>query len=247
MDNNINRPNGMSDTFYNHCMSITSKRPKTIILHLLKYGSITTEEISDLYGYDHPPRAIRDVRENGIPLITYKVKSNKTGRIIGAYKFGDESEIIAGRIGGRKAFSKQFKSKLIGHYGEKSTLTNEHIDSRYLQIDHRIPYQVSGNSFSECVGNYMLLDASDQRAKSWSCENCINFDSLHNIFICKTCFWAYPENYTHIALKQQRRLYILWDNMEIDSYNKLKKIATNQNIDIQTLIKEILNNYLENN
>lgn len=55
------------------------------------------------YGYAHPPRAARDVRENGIPLKTLNVVSRKTGRVIGAYSF-DTDKPIAGRIGGRKAF-----------------------------------------------------------------------------------------------------------------------------------------------
>lgn len=169
MDNNsISKPSGMSDNFYNRCLSITSKRPRTVIMHILKYGFITTEDLSDLYGYDHPPRAIRDVRENGIPLITSKVKSSKTGRFIGAYRFGDESDVIAGRIGGRKAFSKKFKDELIMHYGEMSTLNKEKIDARYLQIDHRIPYEISGNTSDEDVRDYMLLDASDPTHVMWT-------------------------------------------------------------------------------
>ena len=59
------------------CESIDAKRARTVIDHILEYGIITNEELNDLYGYDHPPRAIRDVRENGIPLITHSVTSPK--------------------------------------------------------------------------------------------------------------------------------------------------------------------------
>ena len=50
--------------------SVTSKRPKTVIDHILKNEFITTEELKNLYGYNHPPRAVRDVREHGIPIET---------------------------------------------------------------------------------------------------------------------------------------------------------------------------------
>ncbi len=50
--------------------SVNAKRPKTVIDHILKHGQITTEELKNIYGYNHPPRAIRDVREQGIPMIT---------------------------------------------------------------------------------------------------------------------------------------------------------------------------------
>ncbi len=37
------------------CRTITAKRPKTVIDHILKHGFITTEELKDNYGYNHPP------------------------------------------------------------------------------------------------------------------------------------------------------------------------------------------------
>lgn len=46
---------------------VTGKRAKTVIEHILQYGQITTQELKNTYGYNHPPRAIRDVREKGIP------------------------------------------------------------------------------------------------------------------------------------------------------------------------------------
>ncbi len=39
-----------------------AKRPRTLINHILEHGHITAEEISRLYGYSHPPRAMRDER-----------------------------------------------------------------------------------------------------------------------------------------------------------------------------------------
>jgi hypothetical protein len=46
--------------------SIEAKRPKTMLAHILNYGSITTKELDELYGYKHAPRAARDVEEPGI-------------------------------------------------------------------------------------------------------------------------------------------------------------------------------------
>lgn len=239
------KPKSMSDSFFEKCLSVKSKRPKTVIDHLLTHGVITTEELSELYGYDHPPRAIRDVRENGIPLETYKVKSQKTGRMIAAYKFGDPSQIIAGRIGGRKAFSKEFKQKLVDYYESRSTLSKERLESRYLQIDHRLPYEISGNDSAEKIEEYMLLDASEQRAKSWSCENCKNFKEVKDVNICKECFWAYPERYSHIAMVPQRRLYIVFNNDSTDIYDKMYALSEKRNESLQDLIKEAMNLYLK--
>ena len=64
------------------------------------------------YGYNHPPRAARDVREAGIPLETFRVKSSD-GRSIAAYKFGDLKKIKKDRLKGRILIPKKFKDELL--------------------------------------------------------------------------------------------------------------------------------------
>ena len=51
----------LSASFVKKLRSITAKRPKTVIDHILEHGFVTTEDLSQLYGYDHAPRAARDV------------------------------------------------------------------------------------------------------------------------------------------------------------------------------------------
>ena len=97
--------------FLDFCRSVTAKRPRTVLDHILEHGYITNEELRDKYGYDHPPRAARDVRELGIPLETYRVTAS-TGRKTGAYRFGDLSKIRFKRIDGRTALSKELKKNL---------------------------------------------------------------------------------------------------------------------------------------
>ena len=69
--------------FLEHIKSITNKRAKIVIDHILKHGFITTEDLETTYSYNHPPRAARDVREAGIPLETFNIKS-KSGKSIAA-------------------------------------------------------------------------------------------------------------------------------------------------------------------
>ena len=90
--------------------SVKAKRPKTVIDHILEYGQITTEELKDRYGYNHPPRAIRDIREEGIPVRTFRV-TGKDGRKIAAYKFGNPSEVRTAQLSGRTAFSSKLKTE----------------------------------------------------------------------------------------------------------------------------------------
>ena len=78
----------LSKTDLRKLNSITDKRPSTVIQHIIRHGFITTEELANDYGYEHAPRAARDVRERGVNLVTYRVKSSD-GRNIAAYKFGN--------------------------------------------------------------------------------------------------------------------------------------------------------------
>lgn len=75
--------NSYPESFIKLLKSVTGKRPKPVIDHILEHGQITTEELKDVYGYNHPPRAIRDVREQGIPVKTFRV-TGSDGRKIAA-------------------------------------------------------------------------------------------------------------------------------------------------------------------
>lgn len=223
------------------CEKVTAKRPRAVIDRIIEFGFATTEDLQTM-GYDHPPRAARDVRENGVPLETFKVRSDRTGRMIAAYKFADPSQIKSGRIGGRTAFSKQFRNKLLEMYGEKDAITGVTLESRYLQIDHRVPYEVAGDQagVDQNPQDFMLLDASSQRSKSWSCENCQNWIVDRKIDVCKECYWAFPENYTHVATRQMRRVDIVWEEHEIFNFQRLQNQAKQGSEPLSSYIKRRL-------
>ena len=111
-----------SKTIVEKLEAITDKRPATVIQHILKHGYITSEELENLYGYKHPPRAIRDVRERGVNIETYRVKSSD-GRNIGAYRFGTPVFVDdnVSKIAGRTALSQALKKALIEKYGSINT------------------------------------------------------------------------------------------------------------------------------
>lgn len=228
----------LPNDFIQLCQSVTAKRPKAVINHILQHGFITTEELKNTYGYNHPPRAARDVREHGIPLDTFRV-AGSDGRRIAAYRFGDVIKARFSRFSGRTGLSKQLKDELIKKYGCKCFIYLEAVDKRELQIDHRVPFEVDGEP-ELLPEHFMLLCGSANRAKSWSCEHCENWSSLKDKSICLSCYWAYPENYTHIAMRQVRRIDLMWQGEEIDIYENLKRQAVKLNKEIPEFIKEII-------
>ena len=222
--------------------SITDKRPSTVIQHIIKNGFITTEELTNDYGYEHPPRAARDVRERGVNLITYRVKSSD-GRSIAAYKFGKPVFIDnkVSKVAGRTALSSALKKALIDKFGAICFVYLQPMEERLLQIDHRIPYEIGGEQ-DDNIDCYMLLSPSANRAKSWTCEHCPNW-TQKDIDFCRSCFWAHPENYTHIAAREERQIIITFTDNEIEDYNRLIELVGQEQA--ENTIKGLISNYVK--
>lgn len=228
--------------FMEKIKAITAKRPKTVVNHIMENGYITSDELKNIYGYNHPPRAVRDVRELGIPIETYRVKNNE-GKSIAAYKFGNIEEFhdTVSKSYGRTVLSKYLKQALIEKYGTKCFVYMESIDEKLLQVDHRVPYEIDGEQNQDNIENFMLLSPSANRMKSWSCEHCVNW-LLKDRAYCVKCFWAYPEKYNHIAGKNERAVNILFTDDEIEVYDALIKACGK--VEVQRKIKAIINAYL---
>ena len=236
----------ISEVLLQLCKSVTAKRPKTVIDHILEFGFITTEDLKEKYGYNHPPRAVRDVREHGIPVETFRVVGTD-GRKIAAYRFGEMGVQKFRKFSGRTGLSKKIKDALVDKYGCKCFIYLEEIDEKELQIDHRVPYEVGGDGEGGELNpeDFMLLSSSANRAKSWSCEHCENWNNIKDKSICLSCYWAYPESYTHIAMQQIRRIDLIWQGDNIEMYERLKQQASRLNKNIPEFIKEIIEREIE--
>ncbi|GHT47615.1 hypothetical protein AGMMS49965_25720 [Bacteroidia bacterium] len=225
--------------FLAYIQSITNKRAKVVIDHILQHGFITTEDLENTYGYNHPPRAARDVREAGIPLETFKVKSSD-GKSIAAYKFGSIDNLQINRIKGRVSFSKAFKRDLYELSTGQCAVCNGNFEERYLQIDHKTPYQVGGDLSDHSLDEFMLLCSSCNRAKSRSCEHCDNWESGKKVDICKQCYWGNPITYSHIAMKDIRRIELQWEGKEVNYYDKMQKNAEKKQTELHEFVKQII-------
>jgi len=197
------------------------------------------------YGYKHPPRAARDVREQGIPLETFRVK-NEEGRTIAAYRFADPSTVRSDKLGGRKVFSKEFKDGLIRETNGKCSVCREQYEDRYFQVDHRVPYEITGdiNHAGRNLSGYMLLCGSCNRAKLWSCEYCANWLEK-SAEVCQSCYWAHPESYKHIALRRVRRLDVVWTEREVEVYERLQRRVETLDRPMPDYVKAVIRKHLE--
>jgi hypothetical protein len=236
------KSNGINAKIRQMVKKVHSKRARAVIDFILKHGVVTTEDLEKM-GYVHPPRAVRDVRENGIPIDTIRVKG-ANGKSIAAYRFGDPKMIQAFKLGGRSVFSKEFKAKLLKLQDGKCAICNEQYDEKFLQIDHRIPYEFSGDGDKELkLDDFMLLCAECNRKKDRATETgCKNtcFKS-GDPKIMKSCFWASPENYTHICMEPIRRVDIVWKGTkETKEFDLLEREARSTKESLSGYIKRRL-------
>lgn len=227
--------------FLARCRTVVAKRPRTVITHILKHGHITTAELKDTYGYNHPPRAVRDVKDQGLPIERFTV-TGPDGRKIAAYRFGDPTKIRPVSFIGRNALTKKLKAQLIQRDGACCAIYLKTFPADGLQIDHRVPFEIGGDTQTglNAAGDFMLLCRSANRAKSWSCEHCPNFIGAKNPDVCRTCYWAFPENYTHLATREERRLDLVWTGDEVAEHQKLKSEAQKLQQDLPTFVKNVL-------
>ena len=219
--------------------AVTGRRARIVVEHILEHGYITTEELSERYGYEHPPRAARDVREQGIPLDTFSVTGTH-GRTIAAYRFGDPSEVRTGRGDGRLPWPASLKSDLLDAQSSRCAICLTEFEPRYLQIDHRVPYEVGGDADIESRESFMLLCGSCNRAKSWSCEHCRNWTKDQLQDVCQTCYWANPHDYTHVAMRPMRRLDLAWAGTEVSDHDRLSDHARRAESELPEFVKQIL-------
>ena len=189
--------------------SVKAKRPQTVIKHILEHGFITSEELKNTYGYNHPPRAVRDVREHGIPIITYRV-TGSDGRNIAAYKFGDPTDIQnnLSKAAGRTILSKALKQALIDKYGSKCFIYLETMDKEVLQVDHRIPYEIGGEHDEKDIDYYMLFCPSAHRAKSWTYEHCGDWKKKDKILSNSHCKFILKMLYLNVKTLNTRKLIL---------------------------------------
>jgi hypothetical protein len=211
-----------------------SRRAAVVRDHILQHGSITTGKLAEL-GYNHPPRAARDLKDAGAGVVTTMV-TGPDGRRMASYAFsGTANKDGAGRVVIPKVFSDALKDA----NGYRCAVCGGQFEGRELQADHRVPFAIVGDQPEMIHADFMPLCASDNRAKSWSCEHCDNWTD-RNPTMCKSCFWASPDNYLHVAGREERRLNLTFQNADIATYEKLKDQADRAGVSLTVAAKKKL-------
>jgi hypothetical protein len=73
----------------------------------------------------------------------------------------------------------------------------------------------------------------------------VNWLELKKPDICRKCYWAFPEEYSHVAMREARRADILWTGAEVESYESLKRRTLELQKNIPGYVKEIIEEHLK--
>ncbi len=230
----MTKANRISADLASHIAAVTNKRARFVLDSISKKGMVTTEEINQA-GYEHPPRAVRDARELGFPIRTIKVK-HSNGRTIAAYIFPEDARFGHGKSG-RRALTKKQRDAIIDAVGEKCQICGA---TENLQVDHRVPYEVAGETDGEATAIFMVLCGSCNRKKSWSCEHCPNWSHKRSVSVCESCYWSGSTEYAHIATEQQRRADVVWQKDEVADYERLSEKARQAAEAVPEYMKRVL-------
>lgn len=224
--------------YLDRVLTVCSKRAKFVIEKIKANGSINSDEIQKA-GFLHGARTAGDVREQGVPLETNTTK-RADKRSIALYVFGLPSDIRPHMFGGRIRLPKSLKAKLLERDGSSCAISRTKLPEKKLQVDHRIPYFVSGDTKDRNPSEFMLLSAQMQRAKSWTCEHCPNLRTTIDKDVCRTCYWAYPDEYTHVATLNERLLHISFAEDEAAAFDSLNDRAKQVGVHVRDFAKSIL-------
>ena len=228
----------LDDSIVEQVLSRTSGRSRHVIEQILEHGYVTTMTLASL-GYDHPPRAAADVRDRGIPLET--VMKTVDGKKVAHYRFPDEMGVLDRTASGRVAISKQFQREVIEYYGERDIFTGTVAGTGVLQIDHRVPFRISGDPRRPFdVVDFMPVSAAMNRVKSWACESCPNWEDREPS-ICESCYWAVPDRaYEHIGTVPARRLDLVWQADDVEEFDHLLSHSDDIGIDVPIVAKRLI-------
>ena len=64
--------------------------------------------------------------------------------------------------------------------------------------------------------------------------------NIKNKNICLSCYWAFPEKYSHVAMRLIRRIDLIWQGEEVRQYEKLKSDAAKSGSEIPQFVKNVL-------
>ncbi len=221
-----------------------SRRARFVAWRIFEDGSVSTRVLQG-NGYDHPPRARKDLTDHGIRVLSSRGRDEETGRVMAIYSFAPPEEVLTAEQAGRTALPRDFVRRVAEDADHQCALCSGRFEDRFLQADHRVPYAIAGDALDAPLdpARFMAVGRSCNRAKSWTCEHCPNWP-VQDAAVCATCYWAAPEGYEHIATEPARRLDLVWRGDETADFDMLRSLAERMGEPLPGYVRAVLARHL---
>lgn len=222
------------------------KRPRAVLEKILENGSVSTYELGQL-GYDQPPRAAQDLKEAGVRLKASFGRHPNTGSRMAIYSLAESEEQALEALSGRRAFPSKFRAEVTEAHSSRCNLCYSEYSAKSLSLDHRIPFIVGGEPDTLQVADFQTLCGSHQRKKSWECEHCPNREK-RDLEVCRSCFWAFPEAYTHMATLPIRQLDLNFvGSSETKTFDRFRKVCLKLGTGYVETLKKLIAEFVKKN
>jgi 5-methylcytosine-specific restriction endonuclease McrA len=229
-------PLGISDELRVQIAAVTNRRARFVLDYIVEHGHITADDIQRA-GYREHRRAVMDCRDLGFPIINSRVRSPQGGTV-GAWTL-DPDGTVGGRAG-RRQYPRAFRLLLLARANGRCEVCGAPQADRNLQIDHRIPFEIDPGSGELVPDEYQMLCGSCNRTKSRTCEtDCPNWQA-RDPEVCRTCMWASPDDYQHIATIPRRQVTLTWVGDDVGVYDELRAAAESAGEDVTTFLRRRL-------
>jgi hypothetical protein len=216
--------------FLDLLVSNFSKRGNFVRDTMLTKGSVTRW---DMLGAGYDPVAVCDLTSLGVTVST-KMISEK-GKSSMEYTLNPQAFID--RAESRMFMTPKERRRFFRSYGCKCLTCSLTLDPRSLQVDHRIPFILVGNSLVKLEGYSALKPAcpSCNSTREDICRECIKKRGTnHEVLECRTCYWAYPENYTHIAGTHRSLILVASTRDDPSKLEQVREFALSIGLDVST-------------
>lgn len=219
---------------------------------LIKKGTITKYDFENTnVPVSQAPRAIRDLKDHGIPIKTLeRISVPQAKTKVSQYAFGSVDDIVSTSKYGRMYNPSGMKEKLVRLHGRVCVFCGKKLSGQDMELDHKLPVNIFGDLSSvERLNpdNYQLVCRKCNRLKREATSHGAFDDRKQGMDIVKQNYWYDPVRYRK---NKKGHLFdqsiIVWNtNEDRQVYNQIEQYAEDSKKDFQEALKDMVTLGLE--
>ena len=197
------------------------------------------------------PRAIRDLKDHGIPIKTLeRVNVPQSKSKVSQYTFGDVADITVANKYGRMYNPTGMKDRLAKLHGNVCVFCGKELSGKDRELDHKLPVNIFGDlSPVERLNpdNYQLVCRKCNRLKREATSHGAFDDRQDGMEVVEHNYWYDPVQYRKNKSDSLfAQSIVIWNtNNDLRLYKEVSQYAKESNKSFQNSLKDIVKIGLE--